>query len=414
MQYLRPVLTKPAFYGTTNNAFQQMCHIKRNYGHDTSIHPWFGVAATNQTDGICHQKKYSPQFFQIVRSIYTNEHIKIDNFRSMCIRKNLKQGLGNKDELQTQLSESFSKYGIQNIFAEDLNNLIYAAENDCDLQQISDIIQAFLEDAYRLSAKEKIAVLSNFISQCKILNSVDIAKNIWKHKDVSIYKSKTMIKKYHMLLYDHEHYSEIIEDFERDSNLEDNNSNFKNATKSFKERDALIVFAALAKLGTEDALSKMTQIVNEERFVVTGRSRCLYSLLGLKLKKHGLAYDAISKNEPSFLRSNLKLAILIEVGRLDEAILLLRSELRPPYGAGSNPRWYRLSFHIIKKLTEAVKEKNNSELTKDLVMICQDLDSHGDITDSSLEDLVFEPIGKASLHPKFERSNKRDGVKSLS
>ena len=185
MQHPRQVLIQSAFYGSINNAVQQICH-KVNYRHNTRTHPWYGIAATNQIDRIGHPKTYAPQFCQIFISIYSDEYMKIDSFRHKCVQKNLQ--LGNKNDLQTQLADSFSKNGIQNIFAEDLRNLIYLAETDCDLQQISDIIRAFVEDAHRLSANDKIEIISNFITQCKILKTVDIAKDIWNDKNVSIYK----------------------------------------------------------------------------------------------------------------------------------------------------------------------------------------------------------------------------------
>ena len=402
MQHPRQVLIQSAFYGSINNAVQQICH-KVNYRHNTRTHPWYGIAATNQIDRIGHPKTYAPQFCQIFRSIYSDEYMKIDSFRHKCVQKNLQ--LGNKNDLQTQLADSFSKNGIQNIFAQDLRNLIYLAETDCDLQQISDIIRAFVEDAYRLSANDKIEIISNFITQCKILKTVDIAKDIWNDKNVSIYKRKNMINKYYVILYDHGYYTEIIEDFERADIFKGDNSNCENATRPFKDRDTLVVFAALAKIGTENAFSKMTQLIKEEH-IVFPRQLSLYSWLAVKLKKHGLANDAISKLKPGPLRTNIRLDNFIEAGRTKEAILMLRSEMRPACNNELNPHWYMLSSHVIKKLAEAVQEQNNSELTKDLVRICHDLDLYGKITESSLEDLVFKPV---KFRPESTRQKKNYG-----
>ena len=127
----------------------------------------------------------------------------------------------------------------------------------------------------------------------------------------------------------------------------------------------------------------------------------------------------------------------MEVGRLKEAMLLIRSEIltlssapRTKFGeqkessiqdgdnytsddsnyddnsrsghldtSANGPRVKRpaVCFDIMKKLAQAVKKEENPELSGELTLICDALDHRATLVEKSLEEIVFEPIRKLSL-----------------
>ena len=67
-----------------------------------------------------------------------------------------------------------------------------------------------------------------------------------------------------------------------------------------------------------------------------------------------------------------------------------------------------LNYETVKTLSEAVKNEENSELTKDLVAICQVLDTKGNLIEVSLEEMVLGPISTRN-RPTVEQRRKKKG-----
>jgi hypothetical protein len=66
----------------------------------------------------------------------------------------------------------------------------------------------------------------------------------------------------------------------------------------------------------------------------------------------------------------------------------------------------------MKKLTTAVKEKDDPELSRELTSLCKALDVSASLTDDAFETMLFEPIGKTrgriDAHKHERRRPKRD------
>ena len=358
------------------------------------------------------------------RNIFTDQFLDIDRFKEHCNQKRLK--LGDTAQLWKRVQESFNKTGIQNIFYEDVENLMFTTLDESHLQIATKIILAFMEDDYRLLPKEKERLLSMLIAQCKILHSKDLAHQIWQNKHTQMYKRKNMFQRYYMLLYENEDYSRIVEDFEE-----------RCASISFESTSELslvrtIVMASLCKIGTEDALSKMTKlmdgsVIRNDDLTQSNdkniRSGCIYAWLAFKLKKYGMAHDILTRSygqsriQFSVLALNMKLSILTETGRLNEALILLRaalasiSRIEPGTESGAKRLIFQgkinLNYETVKTLSEAVKNEENSELTKDLVAICQVLDTKGNLIEVSLEEMVLGPISTRNRPTVEQRRNKK-------
>ena len=118
------------------------------------------------------------------------------------------------------------------------------------------------------------------------------------------------------------------------------------------------------------------------------RSIALCSYVAYNLKELGLAFDLCNSWRASRKEiTNMRLAILIEAGKLEEATMFLKSlktndsaEKRTPF----------ICFETMKQYTDAVKESNDEKLTKDAINVCEELDKY--LIELKLEEMVFEPI----------------------
>merc|ERR1719295_1030351 len=98
----------------------------------------------------------------------------------------------------------------------------------------------------------------------------------------------------------------------------------------------------------------------------------------------------------------MKLAILLEVEKIDEVTIFLRKLLK--FANDYPNRKIIICFDIMKKYTDAIKKRNDQEFTSNAVQICQELDAKTDLSDLQLEELVFAKL-------KIHRSPKSDDDK---
>ena len=100
--------------------------------------------------------------------------------------------------------------------------------------------------------------------------------------------------------------------------------------------EATLVMAALSKIGTSEAFTTATEIMRQPPIISNGtmkssggRVTAIYAHFALKLGQYGPAYDALTDPRrvarPSMFTTNLKILILTEVGRLKDALLIIRS-----------------------------------------------------------------------------------------
>ena len=356
---------------------------------------------------------------QIKRNLLSGYDHSLEDFRKYVERKKLL--VHDVDELRNFVDSSFSKSGIKNIFMEELRNVLELSDTENHLSNIFPVIVEFFKDNYRLSVEEKTELLSLFIAQSIIHQSIALARSIWNLEDAKNYKSISAYKKYYTFLYEQEYYEEIVRDFERDigTKFEMKNSSF------------VVVVAALCKIGNESALDKLSELMCSNKFSLdrreTGadnekigsedslhklsesissskggfhreetRSVCMYAWLALKLENYGLAYDIMNKCAvKTSLTQNILLSIFTESGRLNDAMLCLRTNLKDrdhrfhSVRFKTNVNTFRINFETMKKLTDKIKNQGNENLTKEFVLLCRDLDESAHMPDGSLEDMLF-------------------------
>ena len=65
---------------------------------------------------------------------------------------------------------------------------------------------------------------------------------------------------------------------------------------------------------------------------------------------------------------------------------------------------------VMKKLTAAVRERNDPELSKELVSLCKALDVAATLSEDTVEQMIFEPISRMMPTSKSRSSESRGSL----
>ena len=344
------------------------------------------------------------------RNIYSLEDLTKDKCKHL---ERVKARLDNISEMRESIETNFRESGISKLFNRDLENLLLIAENKNHLEVVADIMGAFFEDDYRLSASQKTSHIHDFLHVCHRLNEIDTAKEFWNQNNVDKLAGKWTTIFYFSYLFENGHYKVIIEDYKK----------LSEQAKDDLEPLSVIVLAALAKIETKEVIKQMFDILDkrykEHSINNKNLSASLCSWVAYKLKNFGLAYDTLtSRLDENFSYNyefkgvndevnnrgvNMKLAILLEVEKIDEVTIFLRKLLK--FANDYPNRKIIICFDIMKKYTDAIKKRNDQEFTSNAVQICQELDAKTDLSDLQLEELVF---AKQKIH-RSPKSNDDKG-----
>ena len=324
-----------------------------------------------------------------------------------------KLAIGDGCELRDRIETNFRESGINKLFAEDLLNILIRAEDAKHLQLIFDIIRTFLEDDCRLDVTERVSLVSTFLSMCIHLNELDTAKIFWNQSSIELYKRRWMTLKYYAFLYNNGGYDEIVDEYDKKM-VRLNETRIPNMF----EPHSVVVLAALARLGTNEALGKMLNIIDKQSLrdkALKRKSIVLCSWTAFKLNNLGRAYDLLTSklkygglfDDGDYGVYNLKLAILVDTGRLQEASVLLHSLLnRKAYNDSKTFRNVTICYDTMKRYTNAIKEQKEEDFIKDAIRICQAIDERANLTEFSLEEIIFQPIHLESRD--FSQDRRRD------
>ena len=346
-------------------------------------------------------------------------NIRFNTFRSVELKRNFcsmeslfsdayvseewRQRLGNVNEMRDSIQAKFGESGIKQLVLEDLMTFIGIADNKDNLKMAADMIQHFFEEEYRVDAPNRSHIISSFVKRCCKLNELETAQDFWNQSHVDFsQKGKSTHVYYYTTLYNHGKFNDIVEDYNKMSNQEQRNM----------EPLSLIVTAALGRMGTKEALHQMCYMVKNTSLNsgFKTRSIVLSSYVAYNLKELGLAFDLCNswrQNSPKVI-TNVKLAILIEAGKLEEATMFLKS-LKTKDSAEKRTAF--ICFETMKKYTDAVKESNDEKLTKDAINVCEELDKY--LMELKLEEMVFEPMNIFSKKEKDRPSNRKQRVSGL-
>ena len=259
-----------------------------------------------------------------------------------------------------------------------------------------------------------------FTALCKTMNLPDLAMEFFRDplaKSSGILDNELARIRYFTLLYKSKMYEDLVQDFE--------------LIKDFSNKDDdTIVMAALYHIGTDEAFSKAAEIVSNHqrerdrmRKLRRGkgfRGLYIYSYFAMKRGEFGIAYDVLTNykfiNVGNRLSTNMKLAILTNVERFEEAFTLLRTDISESRSLNRNGKPYKkqILYEAMENLAKGLKASDPdgaSNLSKEFTELCRTLDNHAVLVESTLEELVFSEIqsGKTFTESKRREREERQG-----
>lgn len=315
-----------------------------------------------------------------VRTIFSDEFLGVDLF----MRQKNRFRLASRDEdmFKEQVRSSFADSGLKNIFSEDIRRLINAADNEEDVALVRDILKELLQN----SSSRPLPLLPKFLDWyfvlCKHNNFLGLASDIWDEPKLATsgYREQWGVKfRYLAQLFENEMYQDVVD--------------LVSQNPCLSAEDATLAMASLYKLGTDEAFEKASETLQNLPKQLNRkwkRSIQIYSLFALSRGECGLAYDVLNDSSDTASRrdTNLKLAILTEVGRLEEAIELIQSDMNHLRGK------MLLSFEVMHKLANAIKEKYppSSDVAKEFSSMCKILDDTALLEEVTVGEMVMGSI----------------------
>jgi len=339
----------------------------------------------------CVNQRLSACLFSLVskKNLYTESHLKLDQ----AAARNNKQRLLMNDPItfKENLGNNFKQNGIRNIFSDDINKLLALSDSKDDLALVRDLLKASAnEDLRLLDFSDNLkSFLTKYFEACHLNNLPEEAVKAWEDADLQstlMMDSKSAIPKlYFDLLFRNSMYEEILSIF---SNNRDN---------LIQDRDvANLVLMACYKIGTKESLKAGLSVIGDEAATMHRRKGMVaIAWLAHNLEEFGLAYDLMNKYEnswrsrrPALVTQSIKVTILVNSGRLEEAITYLRTTCAP---REHDSRKAYICFSAISKLVESVRKSENQAMIKDVLEMVQILDQASLVVNKSVDELLLDP-----------------------
>lgn len=95
------------------------------------------------------------------------------------------------------------------------------------------------------------------------------------------------------------------------------------------------------------------------------------------------------------------------MGRLEEAMLLVKSEVLPQ-NPGRHAR-RTVYYEVMERLATAIKttEGVKSDMAKDFTVLCNDIEEFANVSEKKLEEELFKPIdGRKESRDRMKRSRR--------
>ena len=255
--------------------------------------------------------------------IYSDAYLSIDQVREKRAKK--RNRIREPGQFIRAARKDFNEYGIRNMLISDLYRMADDAETEDDLLLVVNVLRNFLKSSCAIS-QDFSQIVTRMLDVCFVLNSVKAANEMWHDPELSpfLIGDKPRLR-YMVLLYNNGHYSSLAQ--------------------LAKENPQCVVFpqshvilAALYKIGTREAfeLAKTcfyVQNIWPKRgdFHRGRRSTLLYAFFAYRMGELAHAYEVL--NNPIFRRGqnnlsmNIQLQILADMGRFQDALLLIRNRL---------------------------------------------------------------------------------------
>ncbi|CAG9812947.1 unnamed protein product [Phaedon cochleariae] len=320
------------------------------------------------------------------RSLYSKATLGLEAF------DNQRQTTQNQMEniipkFKDKMSEYVTEGSNHMVFTEDLKNMIHISNEDKDLDLVGKMIRKFNQQNKEMRFGSYIfgpVVLRLFHH----FNKPHIALECFKSPELAGFFDQLISYQILLdLLYENHMYKEVLEcvDIIKSRQIDG---------MKYPKNIIVLAMAACYKLNTKESLDcalKMWQEIKEVGHFPMRRATTFCAGLALNQGNPGVALEVLTsaRNQHYTTVRNLKVACLAEVGRVENAIPLLKSVMSED--APSNVR-HTFNKEVIDRVRNAVTKLDNPEVAVEFNRIEQMFLKLGHISDTTLDEQLCQEI----------------------
>ncbi|KAG5897775.1 hypothetical protein JTB14_019993 [Gonioctena quinquepunctata] len=308
------------------------------------------------------------------RNLYSKATLGLDGFLSQC-----QTTRSQMENIADKFKEKMTEYsGDTNhmVFTEDLKNMVHLGDEK-DLDLVVKMIKKF-------NQQNKELRFGSFVFGPVVMrlfhcyNKPDLALDCFKSSDLTGFFDQLISYQILMdLLYENQQYQGILECVELIKGRQIEGS-------KYPRNIVVLAMAACYKMNTKESLDyalRLWQDLKEIGHFPMRRATTFCAGLALNQGNPGVALEILTsaKNQNYTTVRNLKVACLTEVGRVENAIPILKSVL-----AEDVPENIRHTFNkdVLEKVRDAVTKLDNPELALEFNRIEQSFQKLGNIADN--------------------------------
>ena len=334
------------------------------------------------------------------RNIYTKKYLGLEFIKNKEKQAQAKAGK-NVIKIKERFMKIYNKEGIKVLKKNEILFFMHFVDGEKDMVNLSKVLEDYLAHA-GTNPKDKERIFSACIRTCHLRNDLKYSRLLSEGAFFQAFdKNPQAIQTHFQLLYNHGHYQELVDIFERISKV-------KNAAHM------AIVMAALCRIGTPEAYKKATEIAQDKLSMPEdGRPKELFAWFSIQMGHYDIAIETLKKtktpssNVTEILKSvkatskislNVVLLALVRSGKVDICLSEMTNVLKN-YSKFDFISVY--SYELLGEIAKAVK--HDEKLTQMYKELPNDLEEKGKMDNATVEELVFRPI---SVSPHSISSDK--------
>ena len=326
------------------------------------------------------------------RNIYTKKYLGLEFIKNKEKQAQAKAGK-NVIKIKERFMKIYNKEGIKVLKKNEILFFMHFVDGEKDMVNLSKVLEDYLAHA-GTNPKDKERIFSACIRKCHLRSDLKYSRLLSEGAFFQAFdKNPQAIQTHFQLLYDHGHYQELVDTFERLSKV-------KNAAHM------AIVMAALCRIGTPEAYKKATEIAQDKLSMPEdGRPKELFAWFSIQMGHYDIAIETLKKtktpssNVTEILKSvkatskislNVVLLALVKSGKVDICLSEMTNVLKN-YSKFDFISVY--SYELLGEIAKAVK--HDEKLTQMYKELPNDLEEKGKIDNATVEELVFRPIDQS-------------------
>jgi len=320
------------------------------------------------------------------RNIFTKEYL---GLAFLTEKRNESRNNAGKNivKIKEKIMDSYKWEGIEGIRRQEILKFMDLAEDEKDMANLSRVVKDYL--AHAGDPKHKRKLLCRCIETCYLRKDLKYSRLLSEGAFFQTFDQNPLAVQVHFqLLYDHGHYQEIVDKFEKLTKV-------KNAAKM------TIVMASLCRLGTPEAYKQATEMKRLDEILMTkevegSRPQELFAWFSIRMGHFDAAIETLERKKHknikarTKIRANLILFAYVKSGKIEDCLSEMANELRRSKKSGFIPVY---SPELLGEIAKAVKhDEKLKEMYKDLL---NDFEEKGKMDTATIEEMVFRPIDRS-------------------